>query len=1370
MVRFYSLFIKIPSRYLLTALFFALFLLSNNVFAQPAGNPGSALSFSGSYQYVEVLNNSSLNLGSYYTIEAWIKPHELSFLSGIVSKYHVGGANGYTLRLRGSEPYSGINFNGAETDSGVITIDQWSHVAAVSNNGTLHVYVNGIEQALYGVPDGVNANDNDVAIGADYLDGGRYFNGMIDEVRIWNIARTQAEVQSDLSTSLTGSDSGLVAYWRLDEGTGNSTADLTSNSNNGTLINGPSWTTSTAPFPATYFSVSPSALNFGLVAPGTSKTDTLTVTNLGGDTLHIYDVTSSSSEFSVTATTADLTNNQSQQYAVTFTPDSNGSKQGTLTFIHSGHDSNSIVNLSGVCGIPPHISVAPDSISVSLLSGDSTSKTLNIKNTGGSDLNFAVSLNSFSYVPSTKQPLQIGMNKGLGHKKHWDKSSSRAVSQHRNSDGNTSSQRKLAPAGFHATTPRHTTSSSVLPFVRILTYDISDEGAEMLDSLGVNFTNVTYTNIETINPNDFDVLLVGSDAFLDPLFYYTGGIADYISHGGGLVCFSQESYDWLPGSISVNDEYGDHVSIIAPSHPVMYGLTDSGLSNWDRSYHTMFINYDSTFTPLEVSLDLASTPITLAGVYGEGRIVVTSHDPENHFTNENALMAMNLAVNMINWAARPHFSLSTYGGVIPAGDSTSLTVGIHTNGLGGGDYHGNISITSNDSSNLEVVIPLSLHITAFANIELSDSVLDFGTKAIWEREYRKATIYNEGTGLLVVNGISSDMSDFSVDSTSFIILPGSRKIITITYSSLDTGWKSGTITINCNDPVNSVKTISVQGTSKASLSAGTGLYFDGNDQYVAIQDNDALDLTSSYTIEAWIKPSVFTALGGIISKYQEGGANGYTLRLSGTNPFTGINFDGLETATGILKADTWYHIAAVNDSGERHLYVNGIEQSLTGTAGTIEANDNILTIGVDYLEGARFFKGSIDEVRIWNAALRVQHIREFMKLRMRGGEDNLIGYWRLDEGNNLFAMDTSPNCNTGTLLGLPMWLRSSFPLGTGESSVVLNITNGGLKGAGMLLELVEPFDNPVDLYVTYLSVPADSLPTTSATIFNSHYWTVDVYGDPGTFNARMYMVVDTAFTRNGSGNKSLYTLYKREGNSDSLNWTSIEGADTVGSEVVVFTGISSFSQFVVGTDAVQNVISSFTGNVLNNRNVKLDWHTISETNNLGFYVERHSQNTSVFETVSPLISGAGTSAEGHDYTFTDSTATAGTNIYRIKQMSSSGDSSYSSEITVSGVTAVIEEGIPSTFNLFQNYPNPFNPSTSVKFEIPEQSQVTLKVVDVLGKEVATLVNETKERGFYTVHWNASNIPSGVYFYRLTATPSSLSEKPFTTMRKMLLLR
>jgi len=156
--------------------------------------------------------------------------------------------------------------------------------------------------------------------------------------------------------------------------------------------------------------------------------------------------------------------------------------------------------------------------------------------------------------------------------------------------------------------------------------------------------------------------------------------------------------------------------------------------------------------------------------------------------------------------------------------------------------------------------------------------------------------------------------------------------------------------------------------------------------------------------------------------------------------------------------------------------------------------------------------------------------------------------------------------------------------------------------------------------------------------------------------------------------------------------------------------------------------------------------------------------------VSPLISGAGTSAEGHDYTFTDSTATAGTNIYRIKQMSSSGDSSYSSEITVSGVTAVIEEGIPSTFNLFQNYPNPFNPSTSVKFEIPEQSQVTLKVVDVLGKEVATLVNETKERGFYTVHWNASNIPSGVYFYRLTATPSSLSEKPFTTMRKMLLLR
>ena len=83
----------------------------------------------------------------------------------------------------------------------------------------------------------------------------------------------------------------------------------------------------------------------------------------------------------------------------------------------------------------------------------------------------------------------------------------------------------------------------------------------------------------------------------------------------------------------------------------------------------------------------------------------------------------------------------------------------------------------------------------------------------------------------------------------------------------------------------------------------------------------------------------------------------------------------------------------------------------------------------------------------------------------------------------------------------------------------------------------------------------------------------------------------------------------------------------------------------------------------------------------------------------------------------------------------------------------IEEGenqLPTKFALSQNYPNPFNPSTTIKYSIPKQSNVTLKVFDVLGCEATTLVNEEKLAGNYEIIWNAVNLPSGVYFYQLTA--------------------
>ncbi len=90
-------------------------------------------------------------------------------------------------------------------------------------------------------------------------------------------------------------------------------------------------------------------------------------------------------------------------------------------------------------------------------------------------------------------------------------------------------------------------------------------------------------------------------------------------------------------------------------------------------------------------------------------------------------------------------------------------------------------------------------------------------------------------------------------------------------------------------------------------------------------------------------------------------------------------------------------------------------------------------------------------------------------------------------------------------------------------------------------------------------------------------------------------------------------------------------------------------------------------------------------------------------------------------------------------------------------------GAPHVFELLQNYPNPFNPSTAISFQIPARSHVLLKVYDVLGREVATLIDEDKSTGFYSTQWNARNVSSGVYFYSIRAGN-------YTAVKKMIVMK
>ncbi len=175
---------------------------------------------------------------------------------------------------------------------------------------------------------------------------------------------------------------------------------------------------------------------------------------------------------------------------------------------------------------------------------------------------------------------------------------------------------------------------------------------------------------------------------------------------------------------------------------------------------------------------------------------------------------------------------------------------------------------------------------------------------------------------------------------------------------------------------------------------------------------------------------------------------------------------------------------------------------------------------------------------------------------------------------------------------------------------------------------------------------------------------------------------------------------------------------------------------------------------INNNSVELNWSTASETNNAGFDVERSSNGV---WTKIANVTGNGTTTSAHSYSYVDRNLASGSYNYRLKQIDFNGNFEYfnlSNEVNV---------GIPTKYDLSQNYPNPFNPSTSINYEIPFDGRVSLKVFDMSGKEVATLVNEVKTAGYYTYNFNASNLSSGIYFY-------SLSANNFTATKKMMLVK
>jgi hypothetical protein len=410
-----------------------------------------ALWLDGYEDYVTVGNPSLYELDE-FTLEAWIYKYGWNWMYPIIT---LGNNQGerfsfdcYYENVKYSQDWNG---NYQEFYSCCAYHYQWIHVAITHDGNLVKSYINGNLVNYTQMSSPTNFSEDYLLLFGNQVGGSSvYYYGLIDDIHIWNYARTESEIEQDMGDGLIGNEYGLVGCWRFDEASGDYAHDASINGNNGTLHGNashysqetlPSWLTVTPPsgtcppgasmdilvtFDASYLSAgtynsnfviasndpadpsvtvlvsmdvtdAPSIvsdegmLDYGELFIGEVETLNLVIQNTGSQDLLIFSAETYPDVYLVFPPYASLDPGETETFAVTFSPEIAGDYTGTLTFnCNDPIFEEYIVYLHGVALIPPVISVSPDDIYIELTTGQSAAVPFTLYNTGGSDLNFNI--------------------------------------------------------------------------------------------------------------------------------------------------------------------------------------------------------------------------------------------------------------------------------------------------------------------------------------------------------------------------------------------------------------------------------------------------------------------------------------------------------------------------------------------------------------------------------------------------------------------------------------------------------------------------------------------------------------------------------------------------------------------------------------------------------------------------------------------------------------------------------------------------------------------------------------------------------------------------------------------------------------------
>ncbi len=673
---------------------------------------------------------------------------------------------------------------------------------------------------------------------------------------------------------------------------------------------------------------------------------------------------------------------------------------------------------------------------------------------------------------------------------------------------------------------------------------------------------------------------------------------------------------------------------------------------------------------------------------------------------------------------------------------------------------------------------------------------------------------------------------------------------------------------------------------------GYAISLDGGESFGINDDaSNHLDVSSSWTFEAWIKVNSYTSGNYdcimdrrtvfsfyLIDDDDKDYAVAFAARDGSDKIIAYMDCDGSGSTSADMVFGTWYHVAATFDGTTAKLYVNGTEMdSDTDTDWNLTASTNAINIGGRYWGGysRQMSNADIDEVRMSNIARAIGDMQTTTSSAAYSSDSHTVFLMHLDDkgdsptyvsGTGLSGSNFDDDINSYDYVspsGLPLfkifvdgdctdWTGTAS--GTAHATTVSNDewiytgessdrrTDGGMSDDQDITEvrviddgnslfgliklsnlsditkfhagLAIGYDDDANRNYNWIGANSNTGLGAGGNQLSERnidiHWTgsdlsiemIDGgswYAPPGdgaasriaystTNNCVEFSISLTDLGTSSSSTiyYSLVTFVNQQGSTSSWwnndgdgnttkDYTSSDGVDVMtpgysGSDNSWNRDLSDgdvdyYGQISLSESAVPVELTFFTANV-SGSNVKLNWKTATEINNYGFEIQRSTEN-SEWQKIG-FIEGAGNSNSPKEYSFTDNIGKSGNYFYRLKQIDINGEYKYSNVVEVS-------VGLPTKFELKQNYPNPFNPTTTIKYSIPSviarsgatrQSAgmlVQLKVYDMLGREVATLVNKEQTPGNYAVEFDASSLSSGVYFYALKAGE-------FTATKKMILMK